>query len=165
MRACNLACKKRCYAISFCVPALLARERLRHPSVPHPGREASGVSNMRPRIMQPAVRRKASDTDTLLHNPSSPVGSSLRGLACQFKCYDMSICVPAVRTRHRLSTPPLHPTAPRPGVARRKCQRVLRPRIMQPVITSMPVFSLPRAGFHYLSELPDSSIQGLACKM
>ena len=131
MRACNLACKKRCYAISFCVPALLTRERLRHPSVPHPGREASGVRNMRPRIMQPAVRRKASDTDTLLHNPSSPVGSSLQGLACQFKCYDMSICVPAVRTRHRLSTPPLHPTAPRPGVARRKCQRVMRRPIMQ----------------------------------
>ena len=53
------------------------------------------------------------------------------GLSCKMCCYGMSICVPALLTRHRLSDPLIHLSAPRPGVERLLRQRVMRPRIMQ----------------------------------
>ena len=56
----------------------------------------------------------------------SPPGSSIQSLACKVFRYGMSICVPAVLTRHRLSDPLLHPSAPRRGVESLLRQRVAR---------------------------------------
>ena len=56
----------------------------------------------------------------------SPPGSSIQSLACKVFRYGMSICVPAVLTRHRLSDPLLHPSAPHRGVESLLRQRVAR---------------------------------------
>ena len=56
----------------------------------------------------------------------SPPGSSIQSLACKVFRYGLSICVPAVLTRHRLSDPLLHPSAPRRGVESLLRQRVAR---------------------------------------
>jgi hypothetical protein len=46
----------------------------------------------------------------------------------------MSICVPAVFTRHHRKDPPLHPSAPDPGVESLLRQRVMRRPIMQTAV-------------------------------
>ena len=63
----------------------------------------------------------------------------------------MSYCVPACFTRHCLSDPLLHPSAPRPGV-----ERLLRPHVMRPCI-------MQQAVRHIKGFLAQTSITPLPC--
>ena len=71
---------------------------------------------------------------TNLHHPSSLPASSIQSLACKMWCYCLSICVPAVLTRHRRKDPLLHLSAPHPGVERLLRQRVMGRPIMQTAV-------------------------------
>ena len=84
------------------------------------------------------------------------------GLSCKMCCYGMSICVPALLTRHRLSDPLIHLSAPRPGVERLLRQCVMRPRIMQQAVRhKASSHTSPSPLFPTRLEHPESSMQNV----
>ena len=72
----------------------------------------------------------------------------------------MSICVPAVLTRHRLSHPLISPSAPRPGVERLLRQRVMR-RPQQAVRRKASSHKPPSPLFSTRLEHPNSGMQNV----
>ena len=95
-----------------------------------------------------------------LHHPSSLPASSIQSLACKMWCYCLSICVPAVFTRHRRKDPPLHLNAPDPGVERLLRQRVMR-RPQQAVRRKASSHKPPPPLFSTRLEHPNSGMQNV----
>ena len=134
----SLACKQYCYGMTFCVLAGFhhhhRKDPLLHPSAPRPGVERLLRQRvmLRP-IMQQDVRLKAS-----ARTPPSPLfPTSLDHLSSGMQKvvpWHVKLRACLFHTRHRLSDPLLHPTAPRPGV-----ERLLRPHVMRPCIMQQAV--------------------------
>ena len=107
--------------------------------------------------------RRPSDTrlpHAHLHHPSSLPPSSIPTLACKMQCYSMSICVPAVFTRHHRKDTPLHLNAPDPGVERLLRQRVMR-RPQQAVRRKASSHKPPPPLFSTRLEHPESGMQNV----
>ena len=92
----------------------------------------------------------------------SPPGSSIQSLACKVFRYGLSICVPAVLTRHRRKDPLLHLSAPHPGVERLLRQRVMWRPIMQTVVRHKASSRTPPSPlFPTTLEHPNSGMQNV----